>query len=196
LKVRFFARPEDLRTWFEENHARASELWIGYAKKGSGRTSVTYKEALEEALCYGWIDGQVRSLGDEGYTNRYTPRRPGSPWSEVNIAKARQLLRSGRMRPAGEKAFAMRDVQESGDSSPRARNIEFDESSMKKFQADSDAWDFFASQAPSYRRMSALWVMSAKTDETRVKRLGVLIEDSNKGLRTNFMSPYSRKREK
>jgi uncharacterized protein YdeI (YjbR/CyaY-like superfamily) len=190
-KVRFFARPEDLRSWFEKNHARAKELWIGYYKRESGKSSVTYKEALEEALCFGWIDGQVQSMGEESYANRYTPRRPGSTWSKVNIAKAKQLTEAGRMRPAGARAFETRVARRAEEST---RAPELDEVSLRRFQGNDSAWRFYRSQAPSYQRVSTLWVMSAKTDETRNKRLEVLIEDSSRGQRTNLISPYSRKR--
>lgn len=110
-KVRFFKNRTQLRTWFEQNHASAKELWIGYYKKGSGRVATTYSDAVEEALCFGWIDGQVRSLNEISYANRYAPRRAQSVWSRVNIAKARKLLRSGRMSGAGAKAFTDRTTR-------------------------------------------------------------------------------------
>lgn len=104
-KVLFFASRESLRDWFERHHARASELWVGYYKRGSGRTAVTYLEAVEEALCFGWIDGRLRSLDGDSYAHRYTPRGPKSRWSATNVARARALERAGRMRPAGRAAF-------------------------------------------------------------------------------------------
>jgi uncharacterized protein YdeI (YjbR/CyaY-like superfamily) len=192
-RVRFFSDQEDLHAWFETNHARAKELWIGYYKNNSGRKSVTYKEAVEEALCYGWIDGQVRSLDEQSYANRYTPRKPGSPWSKVNVAKAEQLSASGRMRPVGARAFAMRDAKHREGYSTEQRVSEFDALSLKTFKGDSVAWQFFRAQAPSYQKISTLWVMDARREETRHRRLAVLIEDSRRGRRINLLAPFSSK---
>jgi uncharacterized protein YdeI (YjbR/CyaY-like superfamily) len=189
--VRFFSRREELRDWFEQNHARESELWIGYHKKETRKAGVTYPAALEEALCYGWIDGQVRSFGEDGYTNRYTPRKPGSRWSSTNVAKVEELSRAGRMRPAGIRAFESRDPSQPKGYSVKEQSEALDRGLLKEFKSSERAWHFFESQPPSYRRITTFWVMSARQEETRRRRLHVLIEESERGERVNLLSPGS-----
>jgi uncharacterized protein YdeI (YjbR/CyaY-like superfamily) len=187
--VRFFETRERLRAWFERNHDRATELWIGYYKVGTGRKGVTYDEAVEEALCFGWIDGLVRSLDAVSYTNRYTPRRRGSPWSRLNVAKVGALRRSGRMHEAGIRAFRARvDARPAGysfEEPPR----DFSPPLRRKFESNVPAWKFFERQPPSYRRTAAFWVMSARRETTRIRRLGVLLEASAQGRRLDTLSP-------
>jgi uncharacterized protein YdeI (YjbR/CyaY-like superfamily) len=178
----FFATPADFRAWFEEHHAAESELLVGFYKKGSGRPSITWPESVDEALCFGWIDGVRRSLGDEAYTIRFTPRKRRSIWSVVNVRRARELIEEGRMRPAGLAAFEARTEERSGVYSFEQKDqVAFDEAQARRFQADAKAWEFFQAQPPWYRRTATWWVISAKKEETRAKRLATLIEDSAAG---------------
>jgi uncharacterized protein YdeI (YjbR/CyaY-like superfamily) len=178
----FFAAPSEFRAWLEEHHAAESELLVGFYKKGSGRPSMTWPESVDEALCFGWIDGVRRSLGDEAYTIRFTPRKRRSIWSVVNVRRARELIEEGRMRPAGLAAFEARTEERSGVYSFEQKDqVAFDAAQAGRFQADAKAWEFFQAQPPWYRRTATWWVISAKKEETRAKRLATLIEDSAAG---------------
>jgi uncharacterized protein YdeI (YjbR/CyaY-like superfamily) len=180
----FFATPAELRAWLEAHHATQPELLVGFYKKGSGKPSITWPESVDEALCYGWIDGVRRSLGDEAYTIRFTPRKKRSVWSNVNIRRAGELIAEGRMRPAGLAAFEARTGERSGVYSFEQKDQEkvvFDEAQARQFQADPKAWEFFQAQAPWYRRTATWWVISAKKEATRAKRLATLIADSAAG---------------
>jgi uncharacterized protein YdeI (YjbR/CyaY-like superfamily) len=188
-KATFFSGRELLREWFERNHDRAKEIWIGYYKAGSGREGVSYSEAVEEALCFGWIDGQVRSLDGTSYANRYTPRRPGSRWSRVNVTKVEQLLSAGRMRPAGLKAFRDRDPTSPAGYSFEDRPKQLSRTMIGEFRSNAEAWKFYQLQSPSYRRVATFWVMSARREETRERRLRTLIAVSIRGRRINLLSP-------
>jgi uncharacterized protein YdeI (YjbR/CyaY-like superfamily) len=183
VEIKFFKSPADFRKWLEKHHAAARELWVGYYKKNSGRQSMTWPESVEEALCFGWIDGIRKSVDDISYTNRFTPRRPRSNWSAVNIKRAQELIREGRMRPAGEKAFRARGENRSGLYSYEQRKPELDESYRGKLRRNKAAWEFFQAQAASYRKAATWWVLSARKEETRLKRLAKLIEDSAEGRR-------------
>ncbi|MGP8077848.1 MAG: YdeI/OmpD-associated family protein [Thermoplasmata archaeon] len=189
--VLFFPQRERLRAWFEENHATAKELWIGYFKQGSGKGGVTYAEAVEEALCFGWIDGQVRSLDEESYANRYTPRRPGSRWSRTNVTKAKELERAGRLRPAGLRAFRARDPAQPAGYSFEERPQGLSAPMQRDLRAAPKAWRFYRAQPPYYRRMTAFWVMSARREATRRGRLQALIDRSALGRRIDLLSPPS-----
>jgi uncharacterized protein YdeI (YjbR/CyaY-like superfamily) len=181
---RFFASPADFRAWLEENHDRRTELVVGFYKKGSGKPSITWSESVDEALCFGWIDGVRRSLDAERYTIRFTPRKPVSIWSNVNIAKVEMLLREGRMRPAGLAAWERRDPARSGIYAfERQTPAEFDPESARRFERTRGAWRFFQEQPPGYRRLATHYVMSAKRPETRERRLAALIEHSARGER-------------
>jgi uncharacterized protein YdeI (YjbR/CyaY-like superfamily) len=181
---RFFARPEELRRWFEANHCSETELWVGFYKKGSGRASVSWAQAVDEALCFGWIDGIRKRLNAESYVNRFTPRRKGSNWSLVNTKRVAVLRREGRMTAAGLAAFKRRDSKKTGVYSfEQRRNAGFDRASAAAFRRDQLAWASFQAQAPWYRRTATFWVMSAKQDATRVRRLARLIEDHRAGRR-------------
>ena len=175
----FFAAPEDLRAWLEQHHASAVELWVGFYKKGSGRPSITWPESVDEALCFGWIDGVRKSLGADSYVIRFTPRRPGSIWSAVNIARVADLSGQGRMRPAGLATFAARQEARSAVYAHEQRErAALDAEAEQQFRASPAAWEFFSSQPAWYRRSAAWWVISAKRPETRAKRLATLIDDS------------------
>jgi uncharacterized protein YdeI (YjbR/CyaY-like superfamily) len=178
----FFATPAEFRAWLEAHHATETELLVGFYKKGSGRPSITWPESVDEALCFGWIDGVRRSLGDEAYTIRFTPRKKRSFWSNVNIRRVGELTAEGRMRPAGLAAFEARTGERSGVYSFENKDeIAFDEAQAAQFRADSKAWDFFESCPPWYRRAVTWWVISAKKEETRAKRLERLMAESAAG---------------
>jgi uncharacterized protein YdeI (YjbR/CyaY-like superfamily) len=179
----FFASPVELRRWFEANHESSGELLIGFHKKASGRPSVTYQEALDEALCFGWIDGVRKSLGADSYTIRFTPRRQGSIWSAVNVKRVGQLASEGRMQPAGLAAFDARNPEKTRQYSYENRNRGFDPAYESLLQANETAWRYFQQQPPWYQRTAAWWVMSAKREETRRRRLATLIEDCGAGRR-------------
>jgi uncharacterized protein YdeI (YjbR/CyaY-like superfamily) len=181
--VTFFQAPSDLRKWFEKNHATASELWVGFYKKDSGKTSITWPESVDEALCFGWIDGIRKSVDEISYKIRFTPRRQGSIWSAVNIKRATALTEEGRMRPTGAKAFAARRENKSGIYSYEQRQAELEEPYASKMRKNKAAWDFFQAQPPSYRKILSWWVISAKQEETRLKRLEKLIAESTSGRR-------------
>jgi uncharacterized protein YdeI (YjbR/CyaY-like superfamily) len=175
----FFSTPSELRAWLEEHHETASELWVGYHKKGSGRRSLTWSEVVDEALCFGWIDGKVQRIDEHRYRQRLTPRRRNSNWSAVNIAKVGELRAQGRMTPAGEAAFAARRPDRSATYSyERRHEAAFDAEQEATFRANGPAWEWFSAQSPSYRSMATFWVVSAKRPETQARRLATLIESS------------------
>jgi uncharacterized protein YdeI (YjbR/CyaY-like superfamily) len=176
--VQFFPSASGFRRWLEANHATVRELWVGLYRKDSGKGGLTYPEALDEALCFGWIDGVRKKAGADSYTIRFTPRRPRSVWSRVNIRHARRLKRSGRMRAAGLKAFAGGHRARSGLYSFEKATGKLAAADEKRFRADRAAWAFFHQQPLGYRRIAIWWVLSAKRDETRVRRLSQLIEVS------------------
>lgn len=178
----FFATPAEFRAWLEARHDKAAELWVGFYKVGSGRPSITWPEAVDEALCFGWIDGVRKGIDDVSYTIRFTPRKPRSIWSAINIKRVEELTILGRMRPAGRKAFAERTEEKSGIYAYEQRNTPtLDEADERQFQANEQAWSFFQAQAAWYRRTAVWWVISAKKEETRRKRLAALISDSEHG---------------
>ena len=172
----FFPTPADLRKWFKAHHATEAELLVGYYKKDSGQPSITWPESVDEALCVGWIDSIRRSVDDRRYTIRFTPRKPGSIWSAVNIKRAEELMAQGRMRPAGLKAFEARKENRSGVYSYEQRSPELVEPYLKKLRQNKTAWAFYQAQPPSYRKAVNWWVVSAKQEATRLKRLNQLIE--------------------
>jgi uncharacterized protein YdeI (YjbR/CyaY-like superfamily) len=179
-----FETPAELRAWLEEHHVSASELWVGFYKKASGRRSLTWSQVVDEALCVGWIDGKAQRIDEHRYRQRLTPRRPNSNWSAVNIAKVADLRAQGRMTPAGEAAFAARRTGQSAVYSYERRDeAAFDAEQEAAFRASGPAWDWFAAQSPSYRTMATFWVVSAKRAETRARRLATLIECSSERQR-------------
>ncbi|HEX4954065.1 MAG TPA: YdeI/OmpD-associated family protein [Thermoanaerobaculia bacterium] len=177
----FFASPAELRAWLEEHHASALELHVGYWKVGSGRPSVTWPESVDEALCFGWIDGVRRSLDAESYTIRFTPRKPSSNWSAVNVERVRVLTEEGRMRPAGLAAFEQRKEAKTGIYAYEQRGQPLDPAEEAALQANEAAWRDWQSRPPSYRRGAIHWVVSAKQAATRSKRLETLIEHCARG---------------
>jgi uncharacterized protein YdeI (YjbR/CyaY-like superfamily) len=177
MKPRFFASPEDFRAWLAENHASADELLVGFHKKGSGRPSIDWPQSVDEALCFGWIDGVRRSLGEESYTIRFTPRRSGSTWSSVNIKRVAVLKRTRRMQPAGIAAFERRSADRSAIYAYEQRaSAKLAPAELRLFKAQPGAWEFFDALAPSYRQKALYWVTSAAKPETRKTRLERLIK--------------------
>jgi uncharacterized protein YdeI (YjbR/CyaY-like superfamily) len=187
--VIFFESPAELRAWFEKNHATAGELWLGYHRKRTGRPSVTWQEVVDQELCFGWIDSVRYSLDDGRSAQRITPRRKRSVWSAINIKRFDELEALGLVHPAGRAAFEARDEKRSRIYSYENRQLGLDADREATFRKNKAAWKFFESQAPWYRRTAAYWVMSAKRDETRDRRLSVLIECSKNGAR---IPPLSR----
>lgn len=185
----FFPQPDALHEWLCENHESATELWVGLHKKHTGRPSITWGQLVDQVLCFGWIDGLRRSVDDERYAIRITPRTPTSTWSRVNTKRARELIEEGRMAPAGRDAFERRDPERSGQYSFERERIALDSTYEAEFRGNPVAWEFFEAQAPSYRKAAIAWVMSAKREETRLRRLRTLIADSEEGLR---VGPFRR----
>jgi uncharacterized protein YdeI (YjbR/CyaY-like superfamily) len=180
--IQFFASPEELRDWFDANHETADELWLGYWKKAAGRPSLTWSQAVDEALCVGWIDGVLQRLDDVSHAQRFTPRRKGSIWSAVNVAKVGTLTEAGRMRPAGLRAFGARTDARTAVYSHEREVEPLTEDEVARFRAEPAAWADWEKRAPSYRRGATHWVTSAKQAATRERRLAQLIEDSKAGL--------------
>ena len=185
----FFETPAELRAWLEEHHATASELWVGFYKKASGRRSLSWSQVVDEALCYGWIDSKAQGIDEHRYRQRLTPRKPNSNWSAVNIAKVAELRAQGRMTPAGEAAFAARRADRSAVYSyERRHEAAFDPEQEAAFRGNAAAWEWFVAQSPSYRTMATFWVVSAKRPETQARRLATLIEYSSEGRRVPPLS--------
>ena len=177
---RYFATEADFRRWLARNHAKAAELLVGFRKKGSGLRSIDWPQARDQALCFGWIDGVRKSLGDAAYTIRFTPRRMGSVWSRVNIGRFEALKAKGKMTEAGERAFAEGKERTDHYSYENAeRSLAREEE--KAFRANEAAWKDFEGRPPGYRKMALFWVTSAKRPETRARRLAILIADSAAG---------------
>lgn len=188
MEPTFFASASEFRRWLRHHHGTATELWGGFYKKGSGRPSITWPESVDEALCVGWIDGLRKSLGADAYMIRFTPRKPGSNWSTVNTKRAEELTEAGRMRPAGLRAFEARDPKKSGVYSfEQRKQAELTPEGLDRFKRHAAAWRFFESQPPGYRRIVVFWVMSAKQEATRTRRLDTLIADSAAGRRIAMM---------
>ncbi len=179
LKPRFFPSLAEWRAWLEKNHAESEELWVGLYKRDSGKPSITWPEAVDGALCFGWIDGVRKSIDEISYMIRFTPRKPRSTWSAINIKRAGELSKLKLMHPAGLAAFAKRDGDRSAIYAYEQRKTaKLPPAFEKKFREHADGWKFFQSQPPWYRRTSTYWVISAKRDETRIKRLATLIDCS------------------
>jgi len=179
----YFPSPAAFRDWLAAHHATADELWVGYHKRGTDWPSLTWPESVDEALCFGWIDGVRRSVDAERYAIRFTPRRPGSNWSRVNLARVEALTSEGRMRPAGLAAYEARKP-DADEPSVEDRPEELPEDYVAAFrERDAAAWDFFRAQSRSYRRMAIGWILAAKREETRRRRLEQIVEASAAGRR-------------
>jgi uncharacterized protein YdeI (YjbR/CyaY-like superfamily) len=194
LEATYFASPEEFRRWLMKHHESARELWVGFHKRHTGRPTLTWPESVDEALCFGWIDGIRKSVSAEAYVIRFTPRKPTSIWSNVNIKKAKVLVESGRMQPAGLRAFEAHDERKSGVYSFEQRNAaRLRPQELKQFRAKAKAWKFFQAQPPGYQRIAAWYVVSAKKEETRERRLSILIAESAAGRRLGLATPPSAK---
>jgi uncharacterized protein YdeI (YjbR/CyaY-like superfamily) len=186
-KPRFFKTPANFRRWLETHHTSAAELWVGFYKKASGRGGLSYLEGVDAALCYGWIDGLKKRVDDDSYTHRFTPRRRGSIWSAINSRRVAELTRLGLVRPAGLAALAERRPAKTGIYTYENRLATLSPSYERAWRAEPKAWAFFKAQPAGYQKLALGWIMSAKRDETRRRRLRVMIEASAKGTRTRWM---------
>lgn len=184
MTAKFFPTPEDFRRWLEENHDKETEIIVGFYRVGLKKQSITWSEAVDQALCFGWIDGVRRKIDEERYSNRFTPRRASSNWSAVNIKKVEELTAKGLMTPAGINAFEKRRAEKSAVYSYENRPAEFPPEFEKMFRENIAAWRFFEKQPAGYRRLSIYRVMSAIQEATRLKRLEKLIEACAEGKRT------------
>jgi uncharacterized protein YdeI (YjbR/CyaY-like superfamily) len=188
---RFFKSETEWRDWLAKNHAKAGELLVGFHKAASGKLGLTYKQALDGALIYGWIDG-VRRGGEAAWTIRFTPRKPKSIWSAINIARVGELTKLGLMHPAGIAAFELRHAKRQNRYSYENRNVRLDEAYEKQFRANRQAWAKFETMPPSYRRPAIWWVTSARREETRQRRLATLIADSEACRRVKHLIRMTR----
>ena len=182
-EVRVFTSAGEFRGWLEAHHDTEDQVWVGFYRKGSGRTAMTYPESVDVALCFGWIDGIGYGIDDEIHTNRFTPRRKGSSWSAVNIAKIAELGAAGRMHAAGLRAFEQRDRRKDAQYSYERAPIDLPAELEERLRANAQAWEDWRARPPGYRRTAVHWVLSAKRRETRERRFAELAEASAAGRR-------------
>lgn len=180
-EVIFFVEGEAFRAWLAEHHETATELWVGFHKKASGKAGIAWAEAVDEALCYGWIDGVTKRIDDLSYRIRFTPRKPGSIWSAVNLARVPELIEAGRMREPGLLAYERRSEARSRIYAHEQAEIALPDDMRRRFQKHPEAWAFFESAPLWYQRAASWWVISAKREETRKRRLATLIDESAQG---------------
>ena len=183
MTPKFFKSTEAFRAWLEKHGTKERELWVGFYRKKSGRSGLTYPEAVDAALCYGWIDGVKYKLDESSYKHRFSPRTAGSYWSVVNTRRMQQLLKDGLVSPPGRAAFERRDLKKTRKYSFEREAAAFDAATLKLFKANKPAWAFFTAQPPGYQKLLTFWVMNAKQEETRLRRLATLAERSAKGER-------------
>lgn len=181
MDVIFFKNQEEFSDWLEEHYTKATEVWVGFYKKNTGRSTFTWSDSVDAALCFGWIDGIRKTIDEQSYKIRFTPRKKASVWSAVNVKKVKALIELGKMKPKGLQLFNKRTNREGYSSEDR--NVQLSGEYEKQIKANQKAWQFFTGLAPSYKRDSIWWVMSAKKEETRLRRLGILIDSSEAGLR-------------
>jgi uncharacterized protein YdeI (YjbR/CyaY-like superfamily) len=178
----FFKSPQEFYDWLEEHHETESEVYVGMYKKHTGKRAMSWSEAVDQALCFGWIDGRANAIDEDSYMQRFTPRRPGSNWSQINIAKVAKLTEEGRMRPAGLKAFEAHPEANAVPYSYEEREkASLTEDFERRLRANQAAWEYWEARPPGYRKQATFWVMSAKREETRERRLNQLIEDCASG---------------
>jgi uncharacterized protein YdeI (YjbR/CyaY-like superfamily) len=192
MKAAHFRNAAEFRRWLEKHHDTATELWVGFYRQGCGKTGMSYAEAVDQALCYGWIDGIRKKVDAISYTNRFTPRTARSIWSLINIRRVGELAKLGLMAAAGTAVFEARDLKRSGTYSFENRPTSLAPPLEKVFKSNKPAWAFWQAQPPGYRRTSTWWVMSAVKDETRRSRLATLIDESARGRRLGMLSPTKR----
>lgn len=196
MKPVFFKTPADFREWLEKNHDKHSELIVGYYKKHTKKPSITWPESVQQALCFGWIDGVRRSIDEESYTIRFTPRNPKSNWSKVNLNYMDELLANNLVHPAGKHKYDNRPPQEDAVASFEADEVELPKEYEKKLRANKKAWKHFTNKAPSYQKAAKWWLMSAKREETRERRLQHLIESSENEEPIKSLSLWDTKKKK
>lgn len=193
MKPAFFATARAFERWLAAHHKKADRLLVGFYKVTSGKPSVTYREALDAALAYGWIDGVRRRLDATAYTIWFTPRRPGSYWSAVNTKRAKTLIAQGRMRAAGLAAFRKRDEERTRRLSQQRKTATLDPAALRALRADKKAFAYFQTLAPGMKRLYAFWIISAKRDATRAKRIAVVLERCRAGRRIDPFHPFQRR---
>jgi uncharacterized protein YdeI (YjbR/CyaY-like superfamily) len=178
----FFASPQEFYDWLEEHHETEAEVYVGFYKTHTGKRGMTWSESVDQALCFGWIDSRANAIDADRYMQRFTPRKPGSNWSKINVEKVAKLTEAGRMRPAGLAAFEQRTDEKTGVYSFEREHPELPPELERRLRANPTAADYFDARPPWYRRAATHWVVSAKREETRLRRLAQLIEDSAAGL--------------
>lgn len=183
MSATFFPTPQDFRDWLDKNHKTEQELLVGFYKVGTKKPSITWSESVDQALCFGWIDGVRRSIDEESYSIRFTPRKPTSIWSVVNIKKIEELTKAGLMKEAGLEAFKLRKEERSGIYSHEKEPSKLTSEYEGQFKANKKAWEFFEEQAPSYKKVMIHWIMSAKQEKTQISRLEKTISESENGKR-------------
>ena len=183
MEAHFFANADEFRNWLELNHGNEKELWVGYFKKHTGIPSMTWSESVDQALCFGWIDGIRKSIDEQRYRIRFTPRRVNSNWSNVNLKKMEVLMKADLVKPAGMAIFQKRNQNKIQQYTYEQENLELDKAYLLQIKSHPEAWAFFENLAPSYKKASIKWIMSAKRKETQLRRLGILIESSNQSLK-------------
>jgi uncharacterized protein YdeI (YjbR/CyaY-like superfamily) len=183
MAATFFATPQEFRKWLEKHHTSEKELLVGFYKVGTKKPSMTWSESVDQALCFGWIDGVRKSIDEHSYSIRFTPRKPTSIWSAINIKKVEELTKVGLMTLEGQKAFDLRKEEKSAIYSHEKEPAILDPDYEKQFKASKKAWEFFNNQAPSYRKVMLHWIMSAKHEKTRLSRLEKTIRESGLGKR-------------
>jgi len=193
VKADYFESGEDFRGWLERHHDKEAELWVGFYKVSSGKSGLTYKQSVDQALCFGWIDGLRQSIDAERYRIRFTPRKPKSIWSKVNLKRFDELREQQTVASPGQKAFESRDPAMANKYSFENEEQEFDGAMEARFRANHSAWKFFTGEAKSYQKVAKWWVVSAKREETRTRRLEALIEVSEAGKRLDHLSKWKSK---
>lgn len=188
MDVEFFKTQDDFLAWLEDHHDQLKEQWMGYFKKNSGQLTISYQESVDAALCYGWIDGLKNAIDAERYKIRFTPRKPTSTWSQTNINRVVELQAQGKMRPAGMQAYELRRENRSGIYSYEQRSVDLDTPYSDRIKRNKQAWEFYQAQSDSYRKAANWWVVSAKTEETRLKRLDQLIACSADGQKIPLLT--------
>lgn len=185
MQSTFFPTQQDFRKWLEENHKTKTELLVGFYKVGTKKSSMTWSESVDQALCFGWIDGVRKSIDKESYSIRFTPRKSTSIWSTINIKKMEELTKAGFMKPAGLDAFKLRKENKSGIYSHETENVKLSAEYEEQFKSNKKAWEFFEKQAPSYQKVMTHWIMSAKQQKTQISRLEKTISESEKEKRVS-----------
>jgi uncharacterized protein YdeI (YjbR/CyaY-like superfamily) len=193
MTPKFFSKPSDFRKWLEKNHKKETELVVGFHKVGSGNANMTWSQSVDEALCFGWIDGVRTSIDKDRYQIRFTPRKSTSIWSAINIKKMEALIQQGLMRPAGLESFKKRTDKKSKGYSYEKDEVKFSLAFEKQFKANKIAWKYFQALAPGYQKTSVNWVTSAKQEATQQKRLHQLIAESEAGTNQWKDNKYKKK---